>query len=170
MKLMTLIYKYSFISRMRQFFFLRWSLIALISFRVNVKCIKLSSHRRHNKREVSFVARTHSIKCCQFSFVRLIFLYFMWRSLFSIVKLTFLISYDVKYHHYLNFFWIMFISFLFFIFFDHKISSLSSSFRINAAEAMFALELLAVFSTKKEAYLNVILWINNESFYKFNIK
>jgi hypothetical protein len=35
---------------------------------------------------------------------------------------------------------------------------------------MFAFELLAILSTKKEAYSNVILWINNESFYKFNIK
>jgi hypothetical protein len=104
MKLMTLVCEYLFISRVRQFFFLRWFLIALIFLRVDVKCIKSFSHRRHNKREVSSVVRAHSIKCCQFSLVRLIFFYLMWRSLFSIVKLTFLISYEVKYHHCLNFF------------------------------------------------------------------
>jgi hypothetical protein len=149
--LMTFVCEYLFVSRVKQSFFLRWFLIALISFRVNVECIKSSSHRRHNKREVSFFARTHSIKYCQFLLDRLISFHLIWWSLFSIVKLTFLISYDVKYYHCLNSFWILFISFLFFIFFDHKISSLSWSSRINATEAISALELLEELSTKEEA-------------------
>jgi hypothetical protein len=162
--------EYLFVLRVKQSFFLRWFWIALIFYCNDVECIKSFSHRRHNQRENSFVVRAHSIKWCHFLFIRLISFHFMRRRLFLIVKLTFFVSYDVKYHHCLNSFWALFVSFLFSIFFDHKINSSSWSFRINTIEAIFAFELFEVLSTKEEAYANVISWINNDFFYKSNIK
>jgi hypothetical protein len=52
---MKLAEEYLFVSRDEHINFFRWFFIALIFVRIDEKCVISSSHRRHNKREASFV-------------------------------------------------------------------------------------------------------------------